>query len=84
MDIPGRFASMGLWVSGSHDPGETASETASETACNLMMRPGDAGDEATGESHKCMHVAPVDGSSVHFFSFAAIAFFRTLPRLVAG
>ena len=46
------------------------------------MRPGDAGDEATSESHEGMHLTPVDDSSVDFFSFAAIALFPTLPRLV--
>ena len=29
---------------------------------------GDAGDEITSESHKGMHLAPVDGSSVDFLS----------------
>ena len=43
------------------------------------MRPGDAGDEATSESHKGMHLALVDGSSVDFFSFAAIALFNCHP-----
>ena len=30
------------------------------------MRPGDAGDEAINESHECIDLLPVDGSSVHF------------------
>ena len=46
--------------------------------------PGDAGDEAISESHKCMDLSPVDGSSVDFFSFTANALFPTLPRLVAS
>lgn len=29
---------------------------------------GDAGDEATSRSYKCLHLTPVDGSSVGFFS----------------
>ena len=45
------------------------------------MRPG---DEAISESHKCMDLSPVDGSSVDFFSFTANALFPTLPRLVAS
>ena len=31
------------------------------------MRIGVAGDEAIIESHKCLHLTPVDGSSVVFF-----------------
>ena len=60
------LASVGLRVSVSHDLGEIA--------CNLMMlfadmryALGDAGDEAISKSHKCMHLTPVDGSSVIFF-----------------
>ena len=29
---------------------------------------GGSGDEAINESHKCLHLTPVDGSSVIFFS----------------
>ena len=28
---------------------------------------GGSGDEAINESHKCLHLTPVDGSSVVFF-----------------
>ena len=48
------------------------------------MRIRDAGDEAISESHNCMDLIPVDGSSVVFFSFIANALFPTLPRLVAS
>ena len=48
------------------------------------MRISAAGDEAISESHKCMDLTPVDGSSVDFFSFIARALFPTLPRLVAS
>ena len=41
---------------------------------------GDAGDEAISESHKCLHLTPVDGSSVDFFSFTANALFSTFPQ----
>ena len=61
---PDSLASVGLRVSGSHDLGEIA--------CNSMIRPG---DEAISESHKCMDLSPVDGSSVDFFSFTENALF---------
>ena len=101
---------MGLWVSGSHDPGEIACEIAcnlndaicshaicshaicshaicshaicshaicKHAICALVA----AGDEATSESYKGMNLAPMDGSLVVLFSFAAIALFPTLLRL---
>ena len=46
--------------------------------------PGDAGDEVISESHKCMDLSPVNGSSVEFFSFTANALFPTLSRLEAS
>ena len=69
------FASVGLWVSGSHDLGEIACEI----VCNLMtlfaavlfvgcdIRTGDAGDEVISKSHKCMDLSPVDGSLFSLF-----------------
>ena len=66
------LASVGLLVSGSHDSGEIAGNLMMLFANMLFaacdMRPGDAGDEAISESHKCMDLSPADGSSVHFFS----------------
>ena len=44
----------------------------------------DAGDEAISESHKCIDLSPVDGSSIHFCSSTANALFPTLPRLIAS
>ena len=35
----------------------------------------DVGDEVTSRSYKCLHLISVDGSSVVFFSFRAIAVF---------
>ena len=72
------LASVGLSFSGSHDPGEIACEI----ACNLMMllfavmlfadmryAPIGCGEmRQPARAHKCMHLAPVDGSSVVFFS----------------
>ena len=91
--LNGLFASVGLWVSGSHDPGEIACEI----ACNLIdaicshaicrhaiCAVVAAGDEATSESHKGMHLAPVDGSSVDFFSFRSHSIFPALPRLFSS
>ena len=63
---PDLLASVGLRVSGSHDLGEIACKIAYNLM--MMMRPG---HEAISESHKCMDLAPVDGSSVDFFPFTA-------------
>ena len=52
--------------------------------CRYAICARDAGYEAISESHKCMDLTPVDGSSVDFFSFIANALFPTLSRLVAS
>ena len=41
-------------------------------------------DETISESYKCIDLAPVDSSSVDFFSFIINAFLLTLPRLVTS
>ena len=45
------------------------------------MRSRDAEDEAISESHKCMDLTPVDGSSVVFFSSEPEQSFPALPHL---
>ena len=52
--------------------------------CRYAICARDARDEAISESHKCIDLTPVDGSSVDFFSFIANALFSTLSRLVAS
>ena len=42
--------------------------------------PEDVRDEPISESHKCLNLSPVDGSSVDFFSRTANALFHTCPQ----
>ena len=74
------FASVGLRVCGSHGLGEIACEVARNlmlfAECYLWIcdvRMGGSGDEVINDSHKCLHLTPVDGSSVLFFSLTVIA-----------
>lgn len=52
-----------------------------EAICSYAIYARDVGDEVISESHKWLHLIPVDGSLVVFFSFTANALF---PRLVAS
>ena len=58
-----------LRLSGSHDPGETASNLMLFAECYLWicdMRMGGSGDETINKSHKCVHLIAVDGSFSYF------------------
>ena len=64
---------MGLWVSGSHDPGEIVCSLNHAICSYAICRYAicvlvAAGDEVISESYKGMHLAPVDGSLVVLFS----------------
>ena len=39
-----------------------------DAICGYTICTEEAGDEAIGESHKCIKLSPVDGFSVDFFS----------------
>ena len=76
-----KFASVGLRVSGSHDLAEIAGQIVVLFPAMLFidMRYAHRGRLALSESHKWLYLIPVDGSSVIFFSFEAIALFAPPP-----
>ena len=64
------IASVGLGVSGSQDLGGIAGIFIDMRHAHMRI-----GRLALSESHKWLHLTPVDGSSVNFFSFEANALF---------
>ena len=70
------LASVGLRDSGSHAMRDCMRDCmlfVDYAICMLFLdyaicALGGSGDEAINESHKCLHLTPVDGSSVDFFS----------------
>ena len=76
------FVLVGLGVSGSHDLAEIAAEIAGKQWCYSQQCYSQICDMRIGrlalsESHKWLHLTPVDGSSVNSFSFEANALFPT-------